>query len=61
MIGKIILSMFIAMNIWQNSAAVLLSRKAARRNAFERSPSYNHYATKRSEELAGKWLILGLF
>jgi hypothetical protein len=26
--------MIIAMNIWQNSAAVLLHRKAARRKAF---------------------------
>ena len=32
----IICAMLIAMNIWQNSKAFLLSRKAARRNAFRR-------------------------
>jgi len=36
MIEKIICAMLIAMNIWQNSMAVLLSSKAARRNALWR-------------------------
>jgi hypothetical protein len=34
MILKILRPMLIAMNIWQNSPAVLLLRKAARRKAF---------------------------
>jgi len=34
MIRRIIRPMFIAMSIWQNSKAVLLRRKAARRKAF---------------------------
>ena len=34
MIFQIIRPMLIAMNIWQNSLAVLLRRKAARRKAF---------------------------
>ncbi|MBQ5976658.1 MAG: hypothetical protein IJL51_00810 [Oscillospiraceae bacterium] len=34
MILKIIRPMFFAMSTWQNSAAVLLRRKAARRKAF---------------------------
>ena len=34
MILQIIRLMLIAMNIWQNSRAVLLRRKAARRKAF---------------------------
>ncbi len=36
MILRIIRTMLIAMNRWQNSGAVLLSRKAARRNALWR-------------------------
>jgi len=43
MIDSIIGAMLIMMNIWQNSHAVLLSRAAARRNAFGVSPSCNHY------------------
>ena len=43
MIFKIIRPMPIAMNIWQNSCAVLLRRKAARRKALCFSPSYSHY------------------
>ncbi|MBQ7248448.1 MAG: hypothetical protein IJS21_00260, partial [Deltaproteobacteria bacterium] len=34
MIQRIIRLILIAMNIWQNSRAVLLRRKAARRKAF---------------------------
>jgi len=34
MIQGIIRPMLIAMNLWQNSLAVLLRRKAARRKAF---------------------------
>jgi len=34
MIQRILRPMLIAMNIWQNSAAVLPRRKAARRKAF---------------------------
>jgi hypothetical protein len=37
MIFQIIRPMLIAMNIWQNSNAVLLHRKAVRRNALRRS------------------------
>jgi len=43
MIRRIIRLIFIAMNTWQNSLAVLLSRYAARRNACGISPTCNYY------------------